>query len=75
VNVTTTIKGNRVVARSGNKQATLPVDPTLPEAAAHGTAAVALVSRLVPGYRKTEILNSVKVTKAVPGKTFYTYTD
>jgi len=75
MNVTVKTSNGKVIARAGNRQHTQPVNSTVHEAGNHGTAARALVSRIAPGYRRAEILNSVKVKEARPGKTVYTYKD
>lgn len=71
--IAVTTKGNKVVARTGNRQKTLPATGNV--AADHGQAARALAAKVAPGYRRNEILNSVKVAEALPGKTVYIYKD
>jgi hypothetical protein len=71
--VTVTTKGNKVIARSGNRQKTS--DASGDVSADHGRAVQAFVTKVSPGYRRAEILNSVKVEKTEPTKTVYLYKD
>jgi hypothetical protein len=78
--VTTTYKANgkgtgQIVAKGNGRQRTAPYDHSLSVAANHGQAARSFVSKVAPGYRRNEILNSVKVVEAKPGKTVFIYKD
>lgn len=78
--ITTTTNANKtgtsVTARGPQGvRKTITVDPGEDTAHSHGRAARALVSKIAPGYRRNEYLNSVKVVKAETNKTVYLYKD
>jgi hypothetical protein len=82
MHVTTTTQTRKdgsksVTARSGNRRKTVDWTPGIPggEGPNHGIAARALVEKIVPGYRRVEILNSAKVVSFTKGKTVWSYKD
>jgi len=70
MNVRTVQKGNKIVARMGNRQHTHTVDPNIPRSANHGLAAAAIVVKVVPASWKNHQLNGMKAKGTDKGFVF-----